>query len=352
MAGSPVTSENNIDDPEGPLSTVGSHLYYAQLTVAQANRSCADIGVENLVLELQLRNTGPTDTDANGQLVKNAGVGVEVEKQVGGAYSALPDLAKACIDHLVEHKCDFGTAYSLYCLGYNDQWKQKDVWGLSKYSPTLCSMDGQPQGHHLQTDSTGLTFIKSPLTVYPRRIWDLASHRVIPFEWYMDSDMISEFKAGDGRITGIVAISHSWAGANDRGSVLTPVNKWEWPVPLPTGVTLESLREQLWEQGAQSIPEAQLISKGSIRGWARDQRWQSFVKVAGVVPPQPSFVLPLWCFRQSVSSSVPLVLPHYFLLHLLNPLLNLPHYILLYSRFPLFTDSRVSSSFSSSQLPH
>ena len=257
MAGSPATRENDIDDPQGPLSTVGSPpCSGACLTVAQADRSCADMRLENLVLELKLRSIGLTDVDG---LLEDA----EVESKLGGGYSALPGLAKACIDYLVKHKCDFGTAYSLYCLGDLDKWKQKDVWDLSKYNPTLCNMNGQPQGHHLQGDS-----IKDPLTVYPRRIWDLRSNRVIPFEWYMNIDVIasvySEFELRDGRNTGIVAISHSWT--NDMQGVLTPVNKREWPVPLPAGVILESLREQLWEQGARYC----WLDALCLRQWSND----------------------------------------------------------------------------------
>jgi len=240
------------DDPRGSLSTVGAPPSSGTwLTVAQANRNCADMGCEKLVLALQFRDAGLDDTAFD--MLEYA----EFEAQQNSAahirrYSALPDLAKACIDYLVQHECDFGTAFSLFLLGELDQWKQKDIWDLSKYNPTLCNMNGQPQGHYLQEDSTGSTFIKDPLTVYPRRIWDLRSHRVIPFEWYMNIGVISpvygEFELQEGRNTGIVAISHSWT--NDMKGVLTPVNREEWPVPLPAGITLERLREQLWEQGA------------------------------------------------------------------------------------------------------
>ena len=240
------------DDPEGPLSTVGAPLSSGtRLTVAQANRHCADMGREKLVLELQFLDDGLDDI-----ALDKVGADFELPQQLEGhirRYSALPDLAKACIDYLVQHECDFGTAFSLFLLAELDQWKQKEVWDLSNYNPTLCNISGQPQGHHLQEDSAGSAFIKDPLTVYPRRIWDLRSHRVIPFEWYMKIDVVgshaySEFESQDGRSTGIVAISHSWT--NDMKGILTPVNREEWPVPLPTGVTLEKLREQLWEQGA------------------------------------------------------------------------------------------------------
>lgn len=242
------------DEPQGPLSTTGLPPFIgARLTVEQANRNCAALGREKLVRELQFRNAGLGD-DAVDNLEPED---IEFKENFAAPireYPGLPELAKACIDHLIQHKCDFGTAFSLFRLGEHDQWKQKDIWDLDKYNPTLCNRNGQPQGHYLQEDSTGSTFIKDPLHVLPRRIWDLRSHRVIPFEWYPytainNSDPIyGPFENVGGRMSGIVAISHSWT--NDMEGVTTPVNRNEWPVPLPSGVTLERLRDQLWEQGA------------------------------------------------------------------------------------------------------
>ena len=42
---------------------------------------------------------------------------------------------------------------------------------------------------------------------------------------------------------GYVAISHSWA--SDLQMHISPVNSRQWPIPLPAGVTLESIRDEL-----------------------------------------------------------------------------------------------------------
>ncbi|KAF8465052.1 hypothetical protein BDZ91DRAFT_820980 [Kalaharituber pfeilii] len=70
----------------------------------------------------------------------------------------------------------------------------------------------------------------------PRRVWDIASNKVIPGSWVRRSF------AGEVRIW---AISHAWAPPEDREYIWTSVNSYQWPVPIPKGVKLEKLREDL-----------------------------------------------------------------------------------------------------------
>ncbi|KAI5796164.1 hypothetical protein FPQ18DRAFT_237163, partial [Pyronema domesticum] len=46
------------------------------------------------------------------------------------------------------------------------------------------------------------------------------------------------------------AFLHSWVGESDRQLVDTAVNGYEWPVPIPLGVTLEAVRDELLRHGA------------------------------------------------------------------------------------------------------
>ncbi|KAF8437320.1 hypothetical protein BGX38DRAFT_1075932, partial [Terfezia claveryi] len=68
----------------------------------------------------------------------------------------------------------------------------------------------------------------------PRRLWDLYSNRVIPYDWHVREPF--------------VAISHSWTA--DMRPVLTTINRQQWPVPLPVEesgpeATLEYIRLEL-----------------------------------------------------------------------------------------------------------
>ncbi|KAF8462395.1 hypothetical protein BDZ91DRAFT_699006 [Kalaharituber pfeilii] len=78
----------------------------------------------------------------------------------------------------------------------------------------------------------------------PRRVWDICSHKVIPGIW-----LSYQHKANAYTCIKIWAISHAWVEEADREYIWTSVNNFQWPVPVPKGVTLESIREDLIRLG-------------------------------------------------------------------------------------------------------
>jgi len=96
-------------------------------------------------------------------------------------------------------------------------------------------------------DDMGFEIIQSPYGIKPRRLWDLYSNRVIPYNWYR-----SPVECDDASVPNETfwAISHSWVTEADRYTLYTSVNEKQWPVPLPTGTTLEALRDELLGFGA------------------------------------------------------------------------------------------------------
>lgn len=91
----------------------------------------------------------------------------------------------------------------------------------------------------LNPDENGHLSIQRPYEVKPRRVWDLISHRIIPWE------------CADLSGNNLWAISHSWLDPSDRKDVKTAVNGYDWPVPVPHGVTLEFIRNELLHHGAE-----------------------------------------------------------------------------------------------------
>ena len=101
--------------------------------------------------------------------------------------------------------------------------------------------------------------------IQPRRIWDLYAHRVIPFQFssvdanhiqfYLSSGPFvpvrSYLRLGPTRLERYHPISHSWT--EDMSPVDSPVNAHEWLIPLPHGVTLEAVRNELLNLGAQYV---------------------------------------------------------------------------------------------------
>lgn len=80
--------------------------------------------------------------------------------------------------------------------------------------------------------------ITAPYQVYPRRLWDLKVNRVIPF--YLLKLLWTE-----GPVPRYVAISHSWVRELELDYIYTPINQESWAVPLPKGIDLEHIRNEV-----------------------------------------------------------------------------------------------------------
>ncbi len=72
----------------------------------------------------------------------------------------------------------------------------------------------------------------------PRRVWDLYSNRVI--SWWVARQYPS-------------AISHAWMEKEDRLDVQTPINRYEWPVPMPKDANLDLIRIEMLNLGAEYV---------------------------------------------------------------------------------------------------
>ncbi|KAF8453381.1 hypothetical protein BDZ91DRAFT_668708, partial [Kalaharituber pfeilii] len=91
----------------------------------------------------------------------------------------------------------------------------------------------------LKNDGHSGLSIANPYNIPPRRLWDLHSNRVLEVKLFSRTDgspvtprMPSSF----------IAISHSWT--TDMQLWMTPINYYQWAVPLPKGTTFEEIR---WE---------------------------------------------------------------------------------------------------------
>ncbi|RPB22693.1 hypothetical protein L211DRAFT_788170, partial [Terfezia boudieri ATCC MYA-4762] len=88
----------------------------------------------------------------------------------------------------------------------------------------------------------------------PRRIWDLKCNRVIDFRMLHSASLAMQVSMDPDvkpRLPTYWAVSHSWA--DDIHSSKTSVNQYQWPVPLPQGIGLSSLRYELLGYGAEYV---------------------------------------------------------------------------------------------------
>ncbi len=74
--------------------------------------------------------------------------------------------------------------------------------------------------------------------VPPRRIWDLHANRVVP--WWVAHKVPW-------------AISHAWVKETDLRNEMTPINRYEWLVPMPKDADLNLIRIEMLNLGAEYI---------------------------------------------------------------------------------------------------
>ncbi|KIP08992.1 hypothetical protein PHLGIDRAFT_39342, partial [Phlebiopsis gigantea 11061_1 CR5-6] len=109
----------------------------------------------------------------------------------------------------------------------------------------------------------------------PRRVWDLWSNRVVPY-WIMNSHLITP---------DLWTVSHSWMSLDKRRDILTNINGRKWPVPIPTDATLEQVRIELLNFGAEYawLDVLCLRQYGGVEEHLRADEWKLDVPTIGGV---------------------------------------------------------------------
>ncbi len=104
----------------------------------------------------------------------------------------------------------------------------------------------------------------------PRRVWDLYSNRVVP--WWVACRYPSP-------------ISHAWVEEKDRMDVLTPINGYEWLVPIPKDTHLDLIRIEMLNTGAEYawLDVLCLRQVGRQREDLRAKEWKVDVPTIGRV---------------------------------------------------------------------
>ncbi|KAK0473118.1 hypothetical protein IW261DRAFT_720485 [Armillaria novae-zelandiae] len=150
---------------------------------------------------------------------------------LGTSYSLDNPFLASILVECMTNECDLGMAYGwLRRIWYIDDWSRaRDVlWRWSRE-------DQEERREAL----VGNRIVNSYLR--PRRVWDLYSNRVVPY-WMMTMT----FADGEGPWT----ISHAWVDEKDRTAVWTPINNYEWPVPIPKDADLNLIRTEMLNIGA------------------------------------------------------------------------------------------------------
>ncbi len=227
-------TETNRDESTIPVLKQRSYTGRKVIPSALANTLCADLGVDAVLEKL---NT-----------------------MLGTSYTL--DSVISVLNPYVAQGFDFGTTYA-YLRPFWD-----NVHTAEHRLRTREDEDREVRRNVL-VDGKITTAI-----VPPRRVWDLYANRVVPY-WVA-------LRLGRERWYGI---SHAWVADEDRMSIMTPINGNEWPVPMPKDGSLDLVRIEMLNIGAEYawLDILCLRQEGGCGEHLRTEEWKLDVPIIGAM---------------------------------------------------------------------
>lgn len=146
------------------------------------------------------------------------------------------------IDHIKNTTRDVGEAYGTL----RTWWFAEDLSSVRH----MMEMREADIARHRQHAIKGSCIHKSRIP--PRRIWDLYSNRILSSAVMPLPEGEYEYDE-DSTVLNYWTVSHSWVAEEERLEVWTKVNAELWPVPLPRATTLEHIRVELLNMGAEYV---------------------------------------------------------------------------------------------------
>jgi len=224
---------------------------HANLTAQQADISCTAL-TEEFVIKMLVQLVIGTDTD----------LGMPEFKQY-------EDWIRNDVRYFVTERYDFGTAYAAARVGWR-HFDKPDFMHLvpqhrDQWRRIAHKIDNE-RVNSIYQDNKGQEMIRLPYNVMPRRLWDLKSNRVVEFRM-LHSELLSykstmerqprkagakAFHSNEALSPVYWAISHSWEASVNP--VETPINQYQWQVPLPDCLDLEhGVRQELLTYGIEYV---------------------------------------------------------------------------------------------------
>ncbi|PBK81149.1 hypothetical protein ARMGADRAFT_814262 [Armillaria gallica] len=221
------------------------------ITSSLADTPCAELGIQAVLdrLNATLGTTHTLDTPSLSSLLKD----------------------------YIEKNYDFGTAYARLRPVWNTHSRDRNMQDeLHEHE----KKDTEWRRNALVGNQIVNTYLR------PRRVWDLYSNRVVP-GWITHSSSLGSFRSSTS------PISHAWVAETDRVDVWTPINRKEWPVPIPKDTDLNLIRIEMLNLGIEYawLDVLCLRQKGGPREDLRVEEWKLDVPTIGRVYDHPSRVM-------------------------------------------------------------
>ncbi|PBK94080.1 hypothetical protein ARMGADRAFT_1079553 [Armillaria gallica] len=213
-----------IGEAESSIPVLKQRFYTGTIPAISstlANTPCADLGVGGILEKLKATLGTSYDLSTYEDHDEPLQVPVEITSRLS---SKLPH---SILKPYIERNNDFGTAYarlrSYWFFRVNGFFTKDDLHALEE--------EDQEMRRHALADG------RITSQVSPRRVWDLCANRVVPWHW-----------RHPGKYPW--AISHAWMDAEERMDVWTPINGYQWPVPIPKDANLDLIRIEMLNLGA------------------------------------------------------------------------------------------------------
>ncbi|PBK71743.1 hypothetical protein ARMSODRAFT_954582, partial [Armillaria solidipes] len=177
---------------------------------------------------------------------------------LGTKYDLTPSLS-SLLEAYISDKYDFGTAYGHLRSIWFDCDLSEVQKSLYNEATDLKIRDNVVVDGQITEDGQNMA---------PRRVWDLFSNRVVP--WLVALHIPW-------------GISHAWMEEGLRENVVTPINGRQWPVPIPKDASLDSIRIEMLNLGAEYawLDVLCLRQKGGLDEDLRAEEWKLDVPTIG-----------------------------------------------------------------------
>ncbi|PBL00194.1 hypothetical protein ARMGADRAFT_367940 [Armillaria gallica] len=193
----------------------------------------------------------------------------QLNATLGTSYSLGNPFISSLLEDCITNKYDFGVAYG--CL--------RGIWYINDWSTIrdILYRREEEDREERRKALVGNRIVNTWLP--PRRAWDLYSNRVVPY-WTTNIDKSFHLWPQRPR-----PISHAWMDEKDRVAVSTPINNYEWPVPIPKDVDLNLIRIEMLNLGAEYV-WLDVLCLRQVGGPGEDMRadeWKLDVPTIGAV---------------------------------------------------------------------
>ncbi|KAK0438194.1 uncharacterized protein EV420DRAFT_150475 [Desarmillaria tabescens] len=231
-------AETGRDEPNIPVLRQRSYTGTRVIPSALADTPCANLGVHGVFEKL---NT------------------------TLGTFYILSPLMSSVLESYIRRNSDFGTVYA----------HLRSYWfDFATIEQRRCKDEENDR------EMRRKAIVHNRITkrdMPPRRVWDLYANRVVPY-WVTP-------------LTDWCAISHAWVSEEERMDVMTPINGYEWPVPMPNDANLDLIRIEMLNLGAGYVwldvlclrQEYAIREEDQLKEALRKEEWKLDVPTIGYV---------------------------------------------------------------------